>query len=1223
MSDIRNATIAIQVVGNALQEITKIIGAFKQLVQMAKNPIVIKVAVDSESLKRSNEVIEKALQATRTAEVPVELGEEKKKAEEIEVPSIPPQEVPVRPRLTETPSLPPLYLPIQYSGKIPLAKTTKIPPSEFVSTGIIPLPERRIAPLSEKELAPLLDSTQFERSASIKVNAVTKLTGNTGLFRSALNALGGVMGSIIGQFRDIRGERGYAEAMDEAKEKTDDMADSASKLTLRVKTLGQALRAERFATTTIFTSLASMYLFTKLPEAAMNYDQMKREFIARAREKGWGEDIIEELTASKPAVKGISRYEHLEALSTVGWYEREPEKLLPQITNMEKFYAAYKETLRTQSGIGSFSELMSAIHSGNYEVLRPVLGTSIITEIQAIPEAYREIMQEYIKEGMPADIAEQRVKELAAIDAINKKLQDTTDLEKRIADNSRMSWQDFYAAVLDVGIVIGDTILPAMMTLADWARKLADFISSHKILATIIGWALVLGLVAAIIGLIVSIIMSAVGGLGIMASLLAGIGLGVPEIAAAFAAILGVIVLLPPILEKIGSKLGWIADLFKGIDVNKLLVGDIGQLGVVADNIKEMITSRIKISIGEGPLGVFKGFDLGKLLSGDLGQIRTILSNIGNALKGEYISFMGSRITDAIFSIPDAIVGSIKYTLHDLFDPVINAINMLSGIASGIYDKLVSIWGEIVRIVDKIKDFGIKNVPGVAKAESIVNTIKEKSFGFLSALPFKTMLTAQVAGPEQRDIGDIKNQIKIVTNAVAGPVMGNLVDRFPFLITIINLAYEIILKIYELLRRLLDWINEKLEWIHGLISKIWDWVSGFKDWLAGILSKIPGVGSLFESEAEKELKEKYGFVGWGTEENEGMAGFQTYGIDYGKVPPELSGELARLISEYSGGSTVLAGGQYKKFIEEHPEMAKYLKPYFTKYYTPYEATLPIERGGLGVPPDLLDKAKNEKPPAPVNIPSPGEIVEGAKEGLEEQTKESAQKTEEGLKNKSTAMGAADWSIFSPLKYAYSAGKGALSKFDVGSTFERGGMFAGIVHAPEEIIPQAVARRGPGPISSAINTLQNIIEQNRREISRAEKYDIGVSFNRTGLFKGIVHAPEEIIPQAVAKKGPGPISNALSMLHKFSLNQVNSRSSSIINTAMQRSHISLEKMISENVKREETYSMPTYNVNLSVNVDNPVIDSRERIEELTTELRHRVERMIRDVIHREMRYYTRA
>ncbi len=47
-------------------------------------------------------------------------------------------------------------------------------------------------------------------------------------------------------------------------------------------------------------------------------------------------------------------------------------------------------------------------------------------------------------------------------------------------------------------------------------------------------------------------------------------------------------------------------------------------------------------------------------------------------------------------------------------------------------------------------------------------------------------------------------------------------------------------------------------------------------------------------------------------------------------------------------------------------------------------------------------------------------------------------------------------------------------YDVGAIFQKGGLFQGKVHAPEEIIPQATAARGPGPIAQAIELLDGIM-----------------------------------------------------------------------------------------------------------------------------------------------------
>ena len=46
------------------------------------------------------------------------------------------------------------------------------------------------------------------------------------------------------------------------------------------------------------------------------------------------------------------------------------------------------------------------------------------------------------------------------------------------------------------------------------------------------------------------------------------------------------------------------------------------------------------------------------------------------------------------------------------------------------------------------------------------------------------------------------------------------------------------------------------------------------------------------------------------------------------------------------------------------------------------------------------------------------------------------------------------------------------QYAMGATFDKGGLFAGQVHAKEEIIPQAIAQRGAGPLSKVLGELQS-------------------------------------------------------------------------------------------------------------------------------------------------------
>ncbi|MFA5409919.1 MAG: phage tail tape measure protein, partial [Bacilli bacterium] len=65
-----------------------------------------------------------------------------------------------------------------------------------------------------------------------------------------------------------------------------------------------------------------------------------------------------------------------------------------------------------------------------------------------------------------------------------------------------------------------------------------------------------------------------------------------------------------------------------------------------------------------------------------------------------------------------------------------------------------------------------------------------------------------------------------------------------------------------------------------------------------------------------------------------------------------------------------------------------------------------------------------------------------------------------------------------------------TSFDVGATFTKGGAFQGKVHEKEEIIPQATAQRGAGPIARALDTLYGVTAGSRSSTS-SQKTEVHV------------------------------------------------------------------------------------------------------------------------------------
>lgn len=87
------------------------------------------------------------------------------------------------------------------------------------------------------------------------------------------------------------------------------------------------------------------------------------------------------------------------------------------------------------------------------------------------------------------------------------------------------------------------------------------------------------------------------------------------------------------------------------------------------------------------------------------------------------------------------------------------------------------------------------------------------------------------------------------------------------------------------------------------------------------------------------------------------------------------------------------------------------------------------------------------------------------------------------------------------------------QYAVGATFNKGGLFAGLVHEKEEIIPQAIAQKGTGPLSKILGDLQqsgqgpsgrsvniHVEEQLRVEVINPVVPDTGAAYQLTDIMK---------------------------------------------------------------------------------------------------------------------------
>jgi hypothetical protein len=101
------------------------------------------------------------------------------------------------------------------------------------------------------------------------------------------------------------------------------------------------------------------------------------------------------------------------------------------------------------------------------------------------------------------------------------------------------------------------------------------------------------------------------------------------------------------------------------------------------------------------------------------------------------------------------------------------------------------------------------------------------------------------------------------------------------------------------------------------------------------------------------------------------------------------------------------------------------------------------------------------------------------------------------------------------------------QYAVGATFKKDGLFAGRVHAPEEIIPQATAQRGAGPIARALDTLYGVTSAGRASSSPSPE----VHVHNTNDFSGMRVSSDIDIEKLMKEIDRRIESRSISAVHK--------------------------------------------------------------------------------------------
>jgi len=385
--------------------------------------------------------------------------------------------------------------------------------------------------------------------------------------------------------------------------------------------------------------------------------------------------------------------------------------------------------------------------------------------------------------------------------------------------------------------------------------------------------------------------------------------------------------------------------------------------------------------------------------------------------------------------------------------------------------------------------------------------------------------------------------------------------------------------IYSLLKRYLGWFFDGLEHLTSLLSSAYKYFTGYdfttgkpagetertlyKD-LSNLINAIPEKlkAAIFGEEETPEISEeaqKYGIVGRGMVNEYGAAE-----VAYGEIPDtDKSPEAAR--ARKLAGKNRLVGKEWVDFQKEHPELVDVFNT-----GTLLIREIDFEKYGMpkglmkGVPAAPKEKEKE-----------PGEEEPGIWDKLSDKASEyygDLKESASGL-GEEAAKGfgeAKDWVVNS----------------EVGKKIDEGIDYIG--KKGEEFTNWAADTTVGKKFGEKAEQVGGIIESGKNVLGFAEGGEI-----QSGG-KAVVHSEEEIIPAAQAKSGPGAISVAIDSL---------------------RYH---EKTASSSLES----SLVSPNITINITNNNPVVDSLGRIDKLSQQLRFDIDRQVRDVMQRQLRFYTR-
>ncbi|MFA5458803.1 MAG: UbiA family prenyltransferase, partial [Synergistaceae bacterium] len=313
--------------------------------------------------------------------------------------------------------------------------------------------------------------------------------------------------------------------------------------------------------------------------------------------------------------------------------------------------------------------------------------------------------------------------------------------------------------------------------------------------------------------------------------------------------------------------------------------------------------------------------------------------------------------------------------------------------------------------------------------------------------------------------------------------------------------------LYDTVLGMVSWLQDSVssipdipEWIKKLPG---DTSDAIKDWLQDSVESIPDgivewlkkLWDILTSLPSSISSAVTGILPWGGESAEERAptfeGYKEYvenakkGSENYRMYTKASDEVLR--AAYTEGQTGIP--------QEHPYIDEYeynlLVSGYKKYRESETSTTASQASPFGnIPTGNLSPHETEVKRSEGDIDYEASRQKGIAAGL---ILEDSKYDIKSYTNGKETISPRAWSALGSDQQEYWT-----PQYAVGATFKKDGLFAGRVHAPEEIIPQATAQRGAGPIARALDTLYGVTSAGRASSSPSPEVHVHNANDFSGM-----------------------------------------------------------------------------------------------------------------------------